>query len=106
MISGINSENAISIADVAESHESENSSECPEELYNLTKLAEVAVATGQIQEQRKLLSTNAASITDQTHFNYTHKLFDKSSRASRPHLIKVRPHFMFVLHYKLNHVNI
>jgi hypothetical protein len=69
-----------------ESQASENSSECPDELYNLTKLAEVAVATGQILEQRRLSSSSANS--DQPAFTYTHKLFDKSSRTPRPHLIK------------------
>ncbi|EFA01281.1 protein snail [Tribolium castaneum] len=75
----LNSENAVSIADEGDSQPSE----CPDELYNLTKLAEVAVATGQILEQTRLSSSN-----DQPVFTYTHKLFDKSSRAPRPHLIK------------------
>lgn len=68
---------------VAENHNidtqsSESNSDCPDELYNLTKLAEVAVATGQIR-----------NFDDhQPSFTYTHKLFDKSSKALRPHLIK------------------
>lgn len=68
---------------------SENSSsECPDELYNLTKLAEVAVATGQIMEQRRLQSPTS-TVNESPSFTYTHKLFDKSSRTPRPHLIKV-----------------
>jgi scratch-like protein len=82
----LNSEHAVTIAEMPESQASENSSECPDELYNLTKLAEVAVATGQILEQRRLSSSSANS--DQPAFTYTHKLFDKSSRTPRPHLIK------------------
>ncbi|KAF5279103.1 hypothetical protein FQA39_LY05781 [Lamprigera yunnana] len=75
---------------------SDNSSECPDELYNLTKLAEVslAAAAGQILDHPHLSTTNS----DKSHNNnnkdndysytYTHKLFDKSSRALRPHLLK------------------
>lgn len=68
---------------------SDNSSECPDELYNLTKLAEVslAAAAGQILDHPHL-STNKDNVLDE-HFTYTHKLFDKSSRAQRPHLAKV-----------------
>ncbi|XP_060534575.1 zinc finger protein SNAI3-like [Cylas formicarius] len=56
---------------------SESSSDYPDELYNLTKLAEVAVATGQIMERRGHRADSPCS--------YTHKLFDKSSRATRHH---------------------
>ncbi|XP_018333167.1 zinc finger protein 426-like [Agrilus planipennis] len=70
---------------------SDNSSECPDELYNLTKLAEVslAAAAGQILDHPHL-STNHCKRenSDQETYTYTHKLFDKSSRASRPHLAK------------------
>ncbi|RZB39656.1 hypothetical protein BDFB_005169 [Asbolus verrucosus] len=90
-----NSENAVSIAEVAESQVSENSSECPDELYNLTKLAEVAVATGQILEQRRLSSSN--STINEPAFTYTHKLFDKSSRTPRPHLLKASTLFYTLL---------
>ncbi|KAJ3660458.1 hypothetical protein Zmor_004907 [Zophobas morio] len=85
LVVDLNSENAVSIAGLPEPHLSENSSECPDELYNLTKLAEVAVATGQILEQRRLSSSSSSS---EPTFTYTHKLFDKSSRAPRPHLLK------------------
>ncbi|KAJ8934585.1 hypothetical protein NQ318_008046 [Aromia moschata] len=51
-------EHSVSIAEATcDSQTSESSSECPDELYNLTKLAEVAVATGQILEQRRRLSS-------------------------------------------------
>ncbi|CAH1169740.1 unnamed protein product [Phaedon cochleariae] len=65
-----------------------DSTECPEELYNLTKLAEVAVATGQILEKRRTNSPSSTTEDDHRPFTYTHKLFDKTSRAPRPHLIK------------------
>ncbi|KAJ8924743.1 hypothetical protein NQ315_000896 [Exocentrus adspersus] len=78
-------EHAVSIAETTDSQISENSCECPDELYNLTKLAEVAVATGQILEQRQLSSPFS---DEPPSFTYTHKLFDKSSRTPRPHLIK------------------
>ncbi|XP_056636726.1 protein snail homolog Sna-like [Diorhabda sublineata] len=68
-------------------HSTENSSECPDELYNLTKLAEVAVATGQILEQRRLNPPSGAE-DESPSYVYTHKLFDKSSRIPRPHLPK------------------
>lgn len=87
---------------------SDNSSECPDELYNLTKLAEVslAAAAGQILDHPHL-STNSSNCSNNNNNNndtsnnnnnqdeefpytYTHKLFDKSSRAMRPHLIKVK----------------
>ncbi|XP_074032638.1 uncharacterized protein [Leptinotarsa decemlineata] len=71
-----------------DSHLSSNSSECPDELYNLTKLAEVAVATGQILEHRRLHSPSSTIDDEPPSFTYTHKLFDKSSRTPRPHLIK------------------
>lgn len=67
---------------------SENSSECPDELYNLTKLAEVAVATGQILEQRRMNCSSSSAEDEPPSFTYTHKLFDKSSRIPRPHLTK------------------
>ncbi|KAK9887109.1 hypothetical protein WA026_020556 [Henosepilachna vigintioctopunctata] len=62
---------------------------CPDELYNLTKLAEIAVATGEILDQKKFLGESATSATDSFYFGYTHKLFDKSSKIPRPHLSKV-----------------
>lgn len=65
---------------------SDNSSECPDELYNLTKLAEVAAAAGQILESR--YTPNNISDEDQT-YTYTHKLFDKTARTPRTHVIKV-----------------
>lgn len=65
---------------------SDNSSECPDELYNLTKLAEVAAAAGQILESRQVSSPN--SDQEQT-YTYTHKLFDKTARTPRTHVIKV-----------------
>ncbi|XP_017771673.1 PREDICTED: zinc finger protein SNAI3-like [Nicrophorus vespilloides] len=75
-------ERVVSVAEAANS-ESENSSECPDELYNLTKLAEVslAAAAGKILHHRHL----STKMDEPTH-TYTHKLFDKSSR--RPHLTK------------------
>lgn len=83
LFKGLSPEHSVSIAENnnSDTQSSENNSDCPDELYNLTKLAEVAVATGQILEQRKL--------EEQQTFTYTHKLFDKSTRALRPHLIKV-----------------
>ncbi|KAG5890029.1 hypothetical protein JTB14_021052 [Gonioctena quinquepunctata] len=82
----------------SDSQFSGNSSECPDELYNLTKLAEVAVATGQILERRRLHSPSSTTEDEPPSFTYTHKLFDKSSRTPRPHLIKTeedtkRTHF-------------
>lgn len=56
----------------------------PEELYNLAKLAEVAVASSQLLDRRK--SNESSRSTSPT--SYTHKLFDKSSKIVRPHLIK------------------
>lgn len=89
-LSGLSPEHSVSVAentDTQMSLENSSSSECPDELYNLTKLAEVAVATGQILEQQRRL-TSPNSVDDSPSFTYTHKLFDKSSRQ-RPHLIKV-----------------
>lgn len=77
------------MAETSDNQMSDNSSECPDELYNLTKLAEVAVATGQILEQRRLSTPSSTTSDDHVSFNYTHKLFDKSSRTPRPHLLKV-----------------
>ncbi|XP_065161136.1 transcriptional repressor Rhit-like [Atheta coriaria] len=70
----------------ADTTHSENSSECPDELYNLTKLAEVslAAAAGKIFEGRHL-SVHSRSPDDI--ITYTHKLFDKSSRTPRSHII-------------------
>lgn len=87
--SGLSPEHSVSVAEPTDTQmSSENSSsECPDELYNLTKLAEVAVATGQILEQRRLQSPN--TVSGSPSFTYTHKLFDKSSRTPRPHLLKV-----------------
>ncbi|VEN55728.1 unnamed protein product [Callosobruchus maculatus] len=59
---------------------SDNSSECPDELYNLTKLAEVAVATGEILERRRLASPNARGADEPPSFTYTHKLPKTPSR--------------------------
>ncbi|ENN75620.1 oocyte zinc finger protein XlCOF8.4 [Dendroctonus ponderosae] len=83
---------------------SDSSSDLPDELYNLTKLAEVAVATGQILERRnqqfigpdfenhhlqELQSMDERDREREKHFiTYTHKLFDKSSRTPRHHLLK------------------
>ncbi|XP_030746850.1 protein escargot-like [Sitophilus oryzae] len=83
---------------------SDSSSDLPDELYNLTKLAEVAVATGQILEKRnqQLMSmgstdeySNHSRLSDMDEIDrekhlitYTHKLFDKSSRTPRHHLLK------------------
>lgn len=74
---------------------SDNSSECPDELYNLTKLAEVslAAAAGQILDHPHLSTNNKNNnnnnIKDSDYsYTYTHKLFDKSTKAPRPHLIK------------------
>ncbi|KAJ8982791.1 hypothetical protein NQ317_018492, partial [Molorchus minor] len=87
--SGLSPEHSVSIAETAsDSQLSESSSECPDELYNLTKLAEVAVATGQILEQRRLSSPSSTTDDEPPSFTYTHKLFDKSSRTPRPHLLK------------------
>lgn len=80
------------MAEYPDFQESDNSSECPNELYNLTKLAEVslAAAAGKISDYRHLSTASAKpKDNDEPTFTYTHKLFDKSSRASRPHLIKV-----------------
>lgn len=89
-IPGLSPEHSVSVAEPSDSQmSSENSSlECPDELYNLTKLAEVAVATGQILEQHRLKSSSSVDGTPS--FTYTHKLFDKSSRTTRPHLLKVK----------------
>lgn len=86
---GLSPEHSVSVAEPSDTQmSSDNSSlECPDELYNLTKLAEVAVATGQILEQRRLQSPSSVDGTPP--FTYTHKLFDKSSRTPRPHLLKV-----------------
>lgn len=62
---------------------------CPDELYNLTKLAEIAVATGEILDQKKFLGKCSASASETFYSGYTHKLFDKSSKIPRPHLNKV-----------------
>ncbi|GJQ87210.1 hypothetical protein Trydic_g12562 [Trypoxylus dichotomus] len=85
-------ERIVSVAEYPDFQESDNSSECPNELYNLTKLAEVslAAAAGKISDYRHL-STAASKPNDDSEeptFTYTHKLFDKSSRAPRPHLVK------------------
>lgn len=70
---------------------SDNSSECPDELYNLTKLAEVAAAAGQILENQRISVSPNGNITDEERtYTYTHKLFDKSARTPRAHVIKVR----------------
>ncbi|XP_044755449.1 zinc finger protein SNAI2-like isoform X2 [Coccinella septempunctata] len=66
----------------------ENIFGCPDELYNLTKLAEIAVATGEILDQKKFLSECSTSATETFYSGYTHKLFDKSSKIPRPHLNK------------------
>ncbi|XP_019873079.2 zinc finger protein 37 isoform X2 [Aethina tumida] len=85
---GLSPEHSVSVAETSDNQMSDNSSECPDELYNLTKLAEVAVATGQILEQRRLSTPSSTTSDDHVSFNYTHKLFDKSSRTPRPHLLK------------------
>lgn len=89
-------ERIVSVAETTTSsdfHDSDNSSECPDELYNLTKLAEVslAAAAGKIIDHRHLSTTPSISNNnnDEPAYTYTHKLFDKSSRAPRSHLIKV-----------------
>lgn len=84
----------------ADTTHSENSSECPDELYNLTKLAEVslAAAAGKIFEGRHL-SVHSRSPDDI--ITYTHKLFDKSSRTPRSHIITVSLPDL-IIKYKLN----
>ncbi|KAL3284525.1 hypothetical protein HHI36_018683 [Cryptolaemus montrouzieri] len=62
---------------------SDNIIGCPDELYNLTKLAEIAVAT-----EEKLLGKSSSPTTDSFYFGYTHKLFDKS-KIGRPHFSKL-----------------
>uniref|UniRef100_A0A6P7GJR8 Zinc finger protein 761-like n=1 Tax=Diabrotica virgifera virgifera TaxID=50390 RepID=A0A6P7GJR8_DIAVI len=85
---GQSPEHNVSTAEsLSDMQSTENSSECPDELYNLTKLAEVAVATGQILEQRRLNSSPGTE-EEPPSYIYTHKLFDKSSRIPRPHLNK------------------
>lgn len=68
---------------------SDNSSECPDELYNLTKLAEVAAAAGQILESRHTSGTPSNISDEEQTYTYTHKLFDKTARTPRAHVIKV-----------------
>lgn len=68
---------------------SENIFGCPDELYNLTKLAEIAVATGEILDKKKFMGGCSASARETFYSSYTHKLFDKSSKIPRPHLTKV-----------------
>lgn len=68
---------------------SDNSSECPDELYNLTKLAEVAAAAGQILESRHAAGTPSNISDEEQTYTYTHKLFDKTARTPRAHIIKV-----------------
>lgn len=89
-------ERIVSVAEYPDFQESDTSSECPNELYNLTKLAEVslAAAAGKISDYRHLSTTGTKSHNNNNNneeptFTYTHKLFDKSSRAPRPHLRKV-----------------
>ncbi|KAL1517008.1 hypothetical protein ABEB36_000828 [Hypothenemus hampei] len=77
-------------ASTAEAMSDSSSSDLPDELYNLTKLAEVAVATGQILERcnnQKILGEDDRE-REQNFITYTHKLFDKSSRTPRHHLLK------------------
>lgn len=113
MSTGLSPEHCVSVAEPSDTQMSSetNSSECPDELYNLTKLAEVAVATGQILEQRRLHSPTS-TVNESSSFTYTHKLFDKSSRNPRPHLIKVRLHhpftYMTCVHsnFSINNTNI
>nr|CAI5853307.1 unnamed protein product [Callosobruchus analis] len=83
---GLSPEHTVSVAEP--DMRSDNSSECPDELYNLTKLAEVAVATGEILERRRLASPSALGADEPPSFTYTHKLFDKSSRTPRAHVVK------------------
>lgn len=85
-------ERSVSLAETSSNFkESDNSSECPDELFNLTQLAEVslAAAAGKILDHRHL-STNPMSSPnkDEPVYTYTHKLFDKSSRTQRLHVIK------------------
>lgn len=84
-------ERTVSVAETtpADLQMSDSSSECPDELYNLTKLAEVslAAAAGQILDHPHL-STTPSKKDDEFSYTYTHKLFDKSTKALRPHLLK------------------
>lgn len=97
----ISPERIVSLAETLQSqyNESDNSSECPDELYNLTKLAEVslAAAAGKILDHRHLTAvTSPENKEEEQTYSYTHKLFDKSSRITRPHLLKVStPHSYF-----------
>lgn len=78
----------MSIAENPDFHCSDNSSECPDELYNLTKLAEVAAAAGQILENKQIsVSPDGTEEEDRNSYTYIHKLFDK--RTPRAHAIKV-----------------
>ncbi|XP_066250285.1 uncharacterized protein [Euwallacea similis] len=95
---GLSPEHSVSTAE--DTQMSDSSNDLPDELYNLTKLAEVAVATGQILKGRNPLHFESNHELDtqnkderdrerEKHFiTYTHKLFDKSSRTPRPHLLK------------------
>lgn len=99
---GLSPEHSVSTAEpMPDIQMSDSSSDLPDELYNLTKLAEVAVATGQIlnQQLRGEFEDHHVSDTQNTDerdrereknfITYTHKLFDKSSRTPRHHLLKV-----------------
>lgn len=89
-LSEISPERIVNIAENASDfHCSDNSSECPDELYNLTKLAEVAAAAGQILENRQSCISPVGAEDDRNSYTYIHKLFDKSSRAPRSRTIKV-----------------
>ncbi|XP_076272602.1 uncharacterized protein LOC143204050 isoform X1 [Rhynchophorus ferrugineus] len=98
---GLSPEHSVSTAEhPMDIQMSDSSSDMPDELYNLTKLAEVAVATGQILESRnqQLMRSNGGNYSSENDergrdrekhlITYTHKLFDKSSRTPRQHLLK------------------
>lgn len=87
LFSELSPERIVSVAE----NTSDNSCECPEELYNLTKLAEVAAAAGQILDNRTVSITPSSASDEESSssYVYTHKLFDKTSRTPRAHLIKV-----------------
>lgn len=88
-VSEVSPERVAKEAEHQEFQGSDNSSECPDELYNLTKLAEVAAAAGQILENRHLSVTPNSTSDEEPSYTYTHKLFDKSSRTPRTHVLKV-----------------
>lgn len=91
-VSEVSPERIVKVAENPEFQGSDSSSECPDELYNLTKLAEVAAAAGQILENRHLSVTPNSTSDEEPSYTYTHKLFDKSSRAPRTHVLKVSGH--------------